>query len=427
MSTNIKEEFIHYIWRTKQFDLRDLKTISGRPIIIKSFGEYNHNAGPDFLNAVISIDEVTWAGHIEMHIRSSDWLRHLHSQDPAYDSVILHVVLDYDAPIMKESGEEIEALNLHDRIDAQLAAKYQALINTSSWIPCDSMISEISPISKMSMLSRCLADRLMDKSNLVLQRLNENQNDWSETLYQYLAWALGLSVNGDNMLILAQKTPYKTVLKHSDQLPQIEALLFGQAGMLTSPDQDEYTEFLHKEYMFLAKKYGLTPMRAVQWKYMRMRPGGFPTIRIAQLAKLIHTIPNIDQILFDESQKNISERLIIQLDRGYWHSHYRFGPEPKKRIKTIGQDKRESIIINAIAPVLYAYGRWKNQETSKDRAINLLESLRPENNSIIKQWRKRNVSIENAADSQAALQLKKHYCAKMKCLDCSIGHKVLNS
>lgn len=423
MKNSIPEELLHYAWRVKCFNHSNLKTTSGDQLEILKFGDYNTDAGPDFLNASIKINDIIWAGHVEMHVNSSDWLRHDHSSDPAYNNVILHVVLEEDA-IIQIVDKPIPCLVLKERIDSNLLSKFALIRNTSAWVPCEPLISTVNEITKTSTIHRMIAERLEHKAHDILTLHEANNGDLLETIYQRLGWSFGLKVNAGVFLHLCQKTPYKYIGKHADSLFQIEALLFGQSGLLPK-EADPYVQSLQKEYTFLKSKFSLTSVKKVEWKFMRMRPSGFPTIRIAQFAKLLHNVGRLDRLLFEEDIHTLKNTLSIKLDSGYWMSHYTFKETSKDRSKSIGADKLNSIVINAVAPLLFTYGLLKSSDTHKEKAIELLESIPAERNAILSKWKDLGMPNNNASDSQGLLQLKKHYCDISRCLECSIGHQIL--
>ena len=423
MKIKIKEELLHYLWQLKKFEHSDLRTTDGKEVRIISYGRLNYNAGPDFLEGKIEIDGTVWAGHIEMHLFSSDWYKHRHHKDPAYNNVILHVVMEHDQVVTLPSGEVIPCLVLENRISDQLLTQYQHLLNNKNWVPCEDHITEVSEIIKHSTIQRMMAERVIDKCQLLKQQLGNLDNDIAKLVYQRLAYSFGLSVNGHAMETLAIQTPYTIIQKHRDDLFQLEALLFGQSGLLDK-SKDEYALSLLKEYKILAHKYTLTPMKAVAWKYSKLRPAAFPTIRIAQFSKLLHTISRIDHLILNGSLKEIHEALDLKAD-GYWKYHYNFDTPSAPRAKALGKTKRNTIVINTIVPILWLCGEMRQDQTLKDKAIALLELISAEKNSITTRWVQLGMSNLNAADSQGLLHLKKYYCDKQGCLKCPIGTSII--
>jgi len=340
----IREELLHYLWQLRKFDHTDLLTTDGREIRILSYGQLNNNAGPDFLEGKVEMDHTLWAGHIEMHLKSSDWDKHNHSPDPAYHNVILHVVYEHDQEITRPDGTTIPVLVLKDKISPELITQYQHLLSNQSWIPCEQHIETINDLKKSATKERMMAERLIEKSKGLQIQLSDLNDDLAELVYRRVAYSFGLSVNGNAMEILATTLPYSIVQKHRDNLFQLEALLFGQSGLVEDID-DEYADSLSREYRVLAQKYGLTSMNAVQWKYAKLRPAAFPTIRIAQFAKLLHQVPRLDNLILTYSLEEIMEQLSLKAE-GYWKYHYRFGTASAPRAKSLGKSKRDVIVIN---------------------------------------------------------------------------------
>ena len=425
MKYKIREELLHYIWQVHAFDLNHLKTESGEEIEIISRGIANHDAGPDFLNGKIRIGDTIWAGHIELHLRSSDWKRHDHSPDPQYQNVILHVVYHADIPIQRKNKIPIPCLSLESRIHPSLLKTYEHLMNNQKWVPCEEHLEEINELTIHSTIEKMLASRLDQKASDLESQLQELNGDISLLIQQQLAWSLGLRVNGEAMKTLMQSIPFHAIQKHRSQLFQLEALLFGQSGLLPEEDDDDYITTLKREYEFLKTKFSLTPMPATYWKFHRLRPAAFPTIRIAQFAKILHTVDRLDLLLLEGKPEQIRKALTIQID-GYWKYHYTWNSPSAPRAKSIGKSKQDIILINAVVPVLWFYGTYRQQEALKDKALNILESISPEHNSIITKWKGLGINSTTAFDTQGLLQLKKHFCNHQKCLSCPIGHHLLS-
>lgn len=421
----MKEELLHYVWRTKRFDWNHLHTTQGEPIQILHFGDYNTHAGPDFLNARIRIGETTWAGNVEMHLCASEWLRHGHASDKAYENVILHVVLEEDVPIARASGERIPCLEMKTLIAPKLSAKYLELLHSEYWIPCQAQFAQVSEMTRTLWLERLLVERLEQKTAIIAEVLAQNQQHWEETFYQLLARNFGVQVNTEPFELLAKSTPLLLLAKHKNSLMQIEALLFGQAGLLENEFKEDYPKQLKKEYAFLQKKYGLTPIRGESWKFGRLRPASFPTVRIAQFATLIFQSSHLfSKMVVATNVEEIENMLELKLSN-YWLTHYRFDKTSQKHVKKLGKNTIHLIIINTIAPFLFLYGKWKQEDHYKDRAFALLEQVPPEANQVIEHWKTLGVEPTSAYQTQALLQLKKHYCDAKKCLNCAIGNAIL--
>jgi len=423
----MKEELLHYVWRLRKFDHTHLQTTDGLPIDILHPGEHNHNAGPDFLNARIRIGDTLWAGNVEMHLRASDWHRHRHSDDPAYKNVILHVVLDADCPIYHPEKRMLPCLTLKKRISNRLSKLYQRLLHNELWIPCQHLFYQAPELTRNLWLDRLLVERLESKTQSIATLLKENKNDWEATCYQLLIHNFGLNVNGMAFERLASSIPHRLLLTHRNRLFQLEALLFGQSGLLTNDYQDEYPQALRKEYDFLRKKYNLQPLTSTLWKFSRMRPANFPTIRMAQLATLFYQSTHLfSKILATQTIEEVEHMFALKLSN-YWQSHYTFDKASSRRQKTLGRSSIHLLVINTIAPLLFLYGKERDEVQFKDRALRFLEELTPEKNTTIDHWKELGFYPKSAYQTQALLQLKKHYCKEKKCLQCAIGHTILST
>lgn len=421
----MREDLLHFVWRTRRFDLQNLVSTEGETISIQQFGELNTHAGADFFNSKIKIGETLWAGNVEMHLNSSDWKKHGHSDDRAYDNVILHVVLEEDEPIFRESGQRIPCLELKKRISEKLSKTYLKLLHNEFWIPCQHHFFEVSEMKRNLWLDRLLTERLESKTEAIAQRLDQNNGHWEETFYQFLARNFGVKVNNDAFEQLARATPLLHLGKHKNDLFQIEAMLFGQSGLLEKEFEDDYPNRLKKEYTFLQKKYNLEPISVVNWKFMRLRPANFPTIRIAQFARLIfQSVHLFSKILEVKKVEDIEKLFSVELS-DYWKSHYTFDNESIERSKKLGKTAIHLFVINTVAPVLFLYGLRKGEEKYRDTAFRLLENLKPEKNSIITGWKHLGVEPDSAYQTQGLLQLKNEYCNKKRCLECAIGAGIL--
>ncbi len=421
----MQEQFLHYLWRFRRFEQNDLQSTQGETIIIQEVGEYNNHAGPDFFNARIQIGDTLWAGNIEIHIRSSEWIAHKHQEDKAYENVILHVVMEEDELIFRQNGERIPCLELRKLIPPKIAKTYQKLLHNAYWIPCQHHFNEVSELSRNIWLERMLVERLEQKTDTIKNSLHLNKNNWEETFYQILARNFGVKVNADPFELLAKSLPLLTLSKHKTNLLQIEALLFGQAGLLETDFEDDYPNKLKKEYDFLKQKHHLTTLKTESWKFLRMRPANFPTIRIAQFAMLIYQSNHLfSKILAAQNVTEIENMFEVSISN-YWKTHYVFDKESVSRKKTLGKSMIHLVIINTIAPILFLYGKMKKEELFKDRAFQLLEELKPEKNSVISGWQKLGVEPTSAHQTQALLQLKNNYCKNKRCLECAIGNAIL--
>lgn len=421
----MKEEFLHYIWKYKLFNTSNLLTQNNEQIEIVSFGIHNTDAGPDFFNGKVIIDQTTWAGNIEIHINSSDWIKHRHQSDKAYDNVILHVVYNNEIGVNDKDGNPIPTMVLKGLIDENLIEKYDNLTQSKDWIPCGKQIKTVDEFTINSWINRLAIERLERKSEEIQETLKLNKNNWEETFYQYLFKYFGLKVNAQPFELLAKNTSLKIIEKHSD-LFSIEALLYGQSGYLEEEIEDEYYNKLKKEYHFLKSKFGLTPLDKSLWKLLRLRPSNFPTIRIAQLASLLSNNTRLfSKIIETESVKELQQLFYVQASE-YWKSHYQFREAVKEnKVKKIGINTINNIIINVIVPFTFVYGKVKQNEKLVEKSLNLLENIKAEDNSIIKNWSDLGVKSGNAMQTQSLLELKNNYCSQKKCLNCSIGNQII--
>jgi hypothetical protein len=422
----MKEDLIHLVWKLKKFDFNNLTTTDGEKLQIKKFGFHNKNAGPDFLNGEIIVGDTKWVGHIEMHINSSDWNKHKHQDDKAYNNVILHVVYNEDTKIINQSGQQIPTLILNDRISQHTINNYEKLSQNLDWIPCAKSISKVDDIKKVIFLEKVLIERLQKKCARIYEILEHTHNDWEGTLYRLLLKYFGLKVNGSAFEQLAHVTPYPYIKKLSDKSIALEALLLGQAGLLSNPS-DQYISQLRTEYNHYKNKYQLVPMTGVEWRFSKLRPANFPPIRIAQIAQLYHKSPQLFNDIL--KAKNIND-IYIMLDvtaSDYWTTHYLPGKTSESKTKKIGQSTKELIAINVVVPLLFSYGQKTDNDIYKDKAISLLENIKAENNSIIREWKGLGMKTKSAFDSQSLIQLKNEYCNNFNCLNCQIGQTILFS
>ncbi|MCQ2959133.1 MAG: DUF2851 family protein [Bacteroidales bacterium] len=418
------EAFLQYVWQHQLICLDKLYTIDNEKITVIKTGTFNTNAGPDFLNAKIKIGDTVWAGDVEIHIKSSDWYVHKHHTQQSYNSVILHVVATCDKKVLSEKGMNIPTLVIP--ILPHISLNYKNLSNISSDIRCSSHLRNIDSFKITMYLERLTAERFEEKAMYIKNLFHENTNDWDETCYQLLAKNLGFKVNSDGFELLAKSLPLRIIKKHTDNLFQIEALLFGQANLLNNNSSEEYEKSLFKEYCFLQKKYNLTPISSTWWKFARMRPYNFPTIKISQLANILFSINYLTTFIVEaKSIKKVSNLFNCQTD-SFWETHYSFNKQSPKHTTYLGKQAIETLLINTIIPFLYTYGKEHNNEELKQRAYDFLISIKQENNSIVTKWKESGIKISNAFDTQGLLQLYNCYCKKGLCTRCSIGHIVLN-
>jgi len=420
------EEFLHYIWKFQLFNTTQLKLSSGESLLIKNPGIQNLNSGPDFFNSQIRIGKILWAGNTEIHIKSSDWFSHKHQRDEAYSKIILHVVWENDKEVLDIYGNHIPTLELKGLIRKRILDKFKLLKMNTNWIPCATEFNSVDKPIQLLMLNRALVERLETKSNRINQLLHLNKNDWEATLYQYLAKYFGFKTNAVPFELLATSIPYNMLLKVRDNRFKLSALLFGQAGFLDEEFDEEYPNALRKEFSFLKAKFNLLPLSKSLWKFMRMRPYNFPTIRIAQLIALFYRHTNLFQKIIEAESIETLKKLFDVRAEQYWDNHFLFNKVSSKKVrKTLGDNSINILIINTIIPLLFNYGKKNDREDIKERAISFLEQLPQEKNSIIKKWSTFNLKINSAYDTQALLQLKTSYCDSKNCLNCTIGNTIL--
>ena len=423
----MEEAFLHFIWKFQQFKSRDLKTDSGQKITVLNPGYKNTDAGPDFSNAKVKIGEITWNGNVEIHINAQDWNRHNHQNDKAYDNVILHVVWKMDASILRKDKTTIPAFELKNVVDEQLVFNYNRLFEPGDDILCNRFLDKIKPVTIFSMMDKALAQRLEIKSETIFREIALTGNDWEEIAWRMLCRNFGFKTNTFPFSELGKSLPLKILKKESQSLKTIEALLFGQAGFLEEDLEDMYFNDLAGEYNFKRKKYGLERrLDKHQWKFLRLRPANFPTIRIAQMAVLIAHQTNLFSLFMDfESIPGLKNSLaVVQSD--YWLHHYNFGSPSKIQTGKLGISSIENILINTVAPLLFAYGVHKDQDELKEKSMELLASVKPETNSITKKWKAIGIDVKSAFDSQALIEIYNQYCLKKRCLNCSIGTEIIS-
>lgn len=418
------EEFLYFIWQNQLYNKENFRTSDGEAIEVLSVGTRNYDSGPDFFNAKIKIGDTVWAGNVEIHIKSSDWYKHSHEKDKAYDSLILHIVNEIDKEVYNSKGNKIETAKLV--FDKKYLENFNDLLNNQLWINCENHIKLIDKIYINSWLNTLLVERLETKNKAITQILEKNKNDWEETLYQLIARNFGLNTNSLPFELLAKSLPQKILAKHKNNLLQIEALLFGQTGFLDDDFIDDYYIALKKEYKILKQKYSLIPVENHLWKFLRIRPNNFPTIRISQFANLIYQSTNLFSKLIEAKDTAQVVYLLSVNASAYWNNHYRFGIQSEKsEIKAIGKSAIDVILINSIVPILFLYGKVRDNEYLCDLSLDFLNNIKAEKNNIISKWSEIGIKAENSFDSQALLQLKNAYCNKNECIKCLIGNKII--
>lgn len=417
---------MQYVWKHRLWRSEDMVTNTGKKVRVVDPGLLNTDAGPDFFNAKIEIDGHMWVGNVEMHYRATDWKRHRHDSDKAYDSVILHVVAKDDAPVRRTNGELIPQVVLE--VSPQFNADYASLVDATIEVPCATKIKQVPHLTIVEWVEGLAFERLHGKVERIHQLLDSFNGSWEDVCYVTLARNFGFGINNDAFERLARRTPLRLLGKHSDSVLQIEALLFGQAGMLDAqkPGMDSYYNQLCTEYAFLSNKFQLTPMEKESWKLFRIRPQNFPYRRIAMLAQFIEGgFRMMNRILEAEGEKEMRALFEVELS-GYWTKHYTFGKPNERATATLSRSSIDIILINTVAPLLYAYGELTGNYEMTDKAIKLLEDLRAESNSIVSHFVAYGIDCPDALTSQALVQLKREYCDARKCIYCKIGHHLLS-
>jgi len=420
----MNEDFLHYVWRYNLLPV-DLYTTMGEALQVQHPGAYNRDSGPDFFNARIRIGDTVWAGNVEIHLKASDWFRHNHQDDPAYDNVILHVVDTFDAEVIGKNGMPVPAVEIRGKYPGHLARTWEYLAYSNRWIPCSELLEE-HDIDTFTLWTPALAiERLEYQSARIRQVLRYCKGDWEEAFYCTLARAMGFRTNAEPFELLARSTPLGLLLKYRDNPEIVESILLGQAGLLNANPGEVQSARWRDKYNFYKMKHSLTSLNPGVWKFLRMRPNNFPTIRISQFASLLCN----REILFEGFSKNAGSRKWIDLltvaASSFWDSHYTFDKVSPHQPKILGEQSAQLIVINAVIPFLYLNGAVRHQPEWKERALSLLEEIPGERSSIINTWESMGMDVSNAMNTQALKQLKSDYCDGKRCLECRIGSSVL--
>ncbi|WP_333662595.1 DUF2851 family protein [Chishuiella changwenlii] len=422
----MKEFFLHYIWKFNLFSREDLQTFHGDFLDILKVGKINSNAGPDFTEAEIIIGDKLWIGSVEIHVNSSDWNLHQHTDDLAYQNVILHVVWNHDCEIDILRQRNVQTLILQDFVKPEIVFNYQNIIQSKiKLIHCENLLSEIDLNQFSFWFERLLIERFEEKTTVILDVLAKNKNNWEETLFKSLATNFGLKVNVEAFEIWSNSFDFKILQKIQFNPLKVEALFFGQAGFLEDNIENDYYKVLKTEYHFLKNKYKLEAVSNQIFRFSKMRPIGFPTIRLAQLSAIYSNYQNLFSLIIKQNDLKSFYQTFekIQLNP-FWENHYTFKNESKFLIKTISKDKINNLLINTIIPLRYAYER-SNDEVEIDFYLELLDQIKAESNSILDEYERIGFKNKSAKDSQQLIQLKKRYCSEKKCLNCAIGHQIL--
>ena len=421
----MKEDFLHYVWQHRHYDFLNLKTIDGCDVNVVFPGYHNHDAGPDFQQAVVVIDDMRWVGSVEIHCRSSDWLRHNHQYDDKYKSVILHVVYEHDMDVSIGDRECVPTVELKGKIPLEMFTRYEKLMNVPDMLLCRHSLPMVEPIVIQNQLSSSLIDRMQRRQDGFKLALKSCQQDWNELIYRVMAVGFGCKKNGTAFELLSQSLPYRIVRAHLSSRLQVYALLFGQSGMLDVCDKDEYTEKLRYEYDYLRYKYRLSPIGLHQWNWLRLRPQNFPSLRIAQFAQLLYETGNltVKQILHT-SYMQLQQWLAVVPD-AYWERHYQLGKFTEEHASGLGRSTADLLIINTVVPLRFFYANFFYDANMQEESLELLKQVGYENNKITRVFAGSAFPCENAYDSQAQMELMEHYCERKQCLNCSIGEQIV--
>ncbi len=421
----MNEDFIHYLWKFRLLD-KELISEAGDQLTIIHPGEHNHDSGPDFFNARIRLGSTLWAGNVEIHVNASDWYRHNHQIDPAYDNVILHAVYENDVPITDVNGKLIPTLSLKDKFQESILHRYKDFLKNQRWIPCEHLISGIDCFH-FHQWAPCLALEFQAEKMKRFQASLENCTyDWDECFYQQLARSFGFRINSVPFELLAKSLPFRLLKKYTSRLFQLEALLFGQAGLLANHFVEDYPQLLKKEYEFLRQKHSLEPINSSVWKFMRLRPSNFPTIRIAEFAALLHQQDNLFSLILEGNCAEMIQKYFTVRASDYWSTHFLFDKVSPERARCLGAASIDLLIFNFVVPFLFFYGDLKKVTSQKEKGIFILEQLQGEMNADIRKWKELGMPTINALQTQALIQLKRAYCEPKKCLECRIGNILLN-
>ncbi|MCS5491487.1 DUF2851 family protein [Algoriphagus limi] len=427
---NFREDFLQLVWKYQYFDRKGLQTSNGQSLQILNAGIHNHREGPDFREASIILDGVNFHGHVEVHRFASEWKQHAHEGDPAYNSVILHVVWKEDKEVFRKDGTPIPTLELEGKIFLDIWRNYERLLDYNQDLPCAHALAKVPEIIRFSALEKALVERLQEKSGQLLQILEETKGDWEETAYRWLFHCFGFKTNSQPMQDLSSLIPYKILQKHRSQISALEAMLFGQSGLLPPETDEPYIRHLIREHDFYQKKFAWDQgLKRQHWNFKGVRPSNFPTLRIAQLAAILAQAPNLFQAVMQDSRDFSSFKKLLQVKPSdYWQFHYSFGkPSEKSASRGISGTVLQLLTINFVMPLWFAYGRYFENPEWKERCFDLLQGIPSESNFIIRKFGEAGWKAENAFDSQGMIGLYRSYCTPKKCLQCKVAQSLLKS
>ena len=424
---NPGEDLIQFIWKHRLLKPGEMFTTRGSKLKIIRTGDLNTDSGPDFFNGQVEVDGVSLAGNIEIHVRTSDWTRHGHESDPAYDNIILHVVYHHDHELLQNTSHGVEVLELKHHIDPHVLDTYSALAASTSGIPCSGQLSSLDDFHFTSWLTRMKVERLEYKTERIASLYHECRGDYAQVMYLLLLSNFGFRINSVPFELIARHLPLQILLRHRDRIEQLEALLLGTAGMLGEQLSDRYLLSLQNEYFFLRNKYRLFPLDKSIFKFSRLRPANFPALRLAQFAAFLHRDARMLIYPIDEHNVDLIKDNLVAGLSGYWKNHYTTAGNKTERTLNLGEDSAENIIVNTIAPFFFFYGNKTSSEKHREIALDMLEKCAPENNVKTRFFSAKKHLLENAADTQGAINLYDNYCCRKKCLGCGIGSRIISS
>ncbi|NBB89155.1 MAG: DUF2851 family protein [Bacteroidetes bacterium] len=422
----MKEDFLHYLWKVGKFDADHLITTTGAQLQILRPGTHNHNAGPDFLNAKIKLDGACWEGHVEIHLMASDWIAHQHQDDPAYNAVILHVVIESDRPVFMENGQPMPTLELKNRIPAGVLGRYKQLSHTLSEIPCENFLDRLQAIQINPWLERLAAQRLERKSTEIIKIYRQFDGDGEQTLFYLWCKYMGGKVNSEAYEELARRVNVRFLWKKRAFLQQIESYLLGLAGLIPDKTHEVYPDLLRREFEFLKRTYPLRPMNGVQWRFFRMRPSNFPTVRIAQLSMIYHKLGRWLPWILKAPIKELRQALCIT-PSNYWSQHYLFDKKTRRAQTAVGEQQFQKLVINVVIPFRVAWFKIHPNTLHTENPLDLLNEMPAENNKIIRLWKEKGILADNALQSQALIELKTKGCDERRCMSCAFGNYFLST
>ncbi|MCU0432597.1 MAG: DUF2851 family protein [Bacteroidia bacterium] len=424
------EDYLHYVWKTRQYNSSHLITSHGEPVQVLDPGKHNKDSGPDFSDARLIIGTQFWAGNVEIHLKASDWLRHGHQFDAAYKNIVLHVVYEDDSGkngIRQLMPSASQTLALQGRLEEGLYARYQRFLNEQKWVPCASDLAAVPGIISVGLLGRMMAERMAVKMQHIKQELELTGMDWEQSFYRFLLRSFGTRVNAEPFSWLARTLPWCLLARKHDQLPVLEALLLGQAGLLPDIAPDKYCRTLSQTYQSLCKLHNLQPQPGHNWKHSRLRPANFPAVRLAQLAALIHKTPRLFHKMLSCQSPAEALSLLDVTPSAYWRNHFMPGVKAAVSDKKLGAQMQQLVLINVVIPFMFARGVMHDDDLLREKALNWLDELAPEQNTLIRNYQQHGLKATNASESQALIHLHKNYCMHKNCLNCTIGRYLLEA